>query len=106
MFNRMIRMAGVAAIALPVMAGCASNSETVLEKGALDLACDAANVSVTLTDRPYLRVTRYEAAGCGETRSYECRARAYVVGLPVGERSCKRSGSPAGFVVSPESVAF
>jgi hypothetical protein len=106
MSNRILRMTELAAIALPILAGCASNSAKVLERGASDLACDAANVSVTLTERPYLGVTRYEASGCGETRSYECRARAYVVGLPLGERTCKRTGSPAGPVVSPEAVVF
>jgi hypothetical protein len=96
----------VAAIAVPMLVGCATNSSQVKVRSALDLDCDAANVSVKLTERPYVGVTRYEATGCGESRFYECRARAYVVGVPLGERTCRRSGDSAGPVVSPTSVTF
>jgi hypothetical protein len=89
-----------------MLAGCASNSSQVRTRGALDLDCDAANVQVQLTERPYVGVTRYEAAGCGATRSYECRATFYFIGVPMGDRSCRRTGGPAGVAVSPQSVAF
>lgn len=56
-------MMGLLAIALPIVAGCASNSVQVRERSALDLDCDAANVHVELTERPYVGVTRYEATG-------------------------------------------
>jgi len=81
-------------------------SAQVLLRSAQDLECDAANVHVELTERPYVGVTRYEATGCGESRAYECRARAYVVGVPMGERICRRTGGPAGPVVSPQGVTF
>lgn len=106
MANRTGRMAGLFAIALPVMAGCASNNVQVRERSALDLGCDAANVHVELTERPYMGVTRYEASGCGESRSYECRARVYWLGVPMGERTCRRGSGKAGPVVSSEGVAF
>lgn len=69
------RMVGLVAIALPIVVGCASSGPQVQTRAALDLDCDAANVHVQLTERPYVGVTRYEVAGCGATRSYECRAR-------------------------------
>ena len=94
------------AVALLTLAGCATNISQVRSRGAADLACDVSNVSVRLTERPYVGVTRYEAEGCGETRSYECSARAYAVGLPFGQRTCKRAGTPSGPVVSPQGVTF
>ena len=96
----------VAAVAISMLVGCASNSSQVLLRSAQDLNCDEASVHVKLTERPYVGVTRYEATGCGESRSYECRARAYVVGVPMGERTCRRTGDAAGPVFSPESVTF
>ena len=84
----------VAALAI---AGCASNVSQVKERGAIDLKCEPEQVSVTLLERPYMGVTRYEATGCGDTRQYECRARAYSAGVPLGERVCRREGQgPAG----------
>lgn len=106
MSNRIGRTIGLVAIALPLIVGCASNTWQVRERSAQDLNCDAANVHVELTERSRVGVTRYEATGCGESRSYECRARAYVAGVPMGERTCRRTGSPAGPVVSPQSVTF
>lgn len=94
------------AIAVPLLAGCAANETQVRTRGAVDLSCDLANVSVELTERPYLGVTRYEASGCGETRAYECRARFYSIGLPLGERTCKRAGSSPDPVITSRGVAF
>jgi hypothetical protein len=105
MFSSAGRIVSVA-VALLTLAGCATNVSQVQTRGAADLACDISNVSVRLTERPYVGVTRYEAAGCGETRTYECNARAYAIGLPFGQRTCKRSGGPAGPVVSPQGVTF
>jgi len=99
-------MMGGVAITLTALAGCASNNSQVLLKSAQDLNCDEADVHVKLTERPYVGVTRYEATGCGETRSYECRARAYVAGVPMGERACRRTGDGADPVFSPQSVTF
>ena len=106
MLNRTGSLVALVAIAAPMLAGCMSNSAQVRLRSAQDLVCDAANVHVELTERPYVGVTRYEATGCGASRSYECRARAYVVGMPMGERTCRRTGGPAGPVVSPQSVVF
>jgi hypothetical protein len=106
MSNRPGRLIALVAIALPMITGCATNSSQVRLRSALDLDCDAASVSVQLTERPYIGVTRYEATGCGESRFYECRARAYVLGVPMGERTCRRTGDRAGPVVSPEGVVF
>jgi hypothetical protein len=106
MVNRRVGLAALVAIAVPMLTGCASNSAQVRLRSAQDLGCDAANVHVELTERPYVGVTRYEATGCGESRAYECRARAYVVGVPMGERTCRRTGGPAGPVVSPQGVTF
>lgn len=106
MRNRTGRALAFIALVLPIVAGCASNSVQVRERSALDLDCAATNVHVELTERPYVGVTRYEATGCGASRSYECRARAYVLGLPMGERACRRSGDKAGPVVSPQGVSF
>jgi hypothetical protein len=96
----------LAVVAVSALVGCASNSSQIRLRSAQDLDCDAANVHVELTERPRVGVTRYEASGCGETRSYECRARAYVVGVPMGERTCRRTGDAAGPVFSPQSVTF
>ena len=106
MSNRTGSLAALVAIAMTMLAGCATNSSQVRLRSAQDLDCDAANVHVELTERPYVGVTRYEASGCGESRSYECRARAYVAGVPLGERTCRRTGGPAGPVVSPQGVVF
>jgi len=106
MSNRTGRTIGLVVLALLMIAGCASNSWQVRERSAQDLNCDAANVHVELTERPRVGVTRYEATGCGESRSYECRARAYVAGVPMGERTCRRTGDADGPVFSPQSVAF
>jgi hypothetical protein len=96
----------LAVLALSTLAGCASNNSQVLLRSAQDLNCDEANVHVELTERPRVGVTRYEATGCGESRSYECRARAYVIGVPMGERTCRRTGDADGPVFSPQSVTF
>lgn len=106
MSNPIGRTIGLVVVALPLIVGCASNNWQVRERSAQDLNCDAANVHVELTERPRVGVTRYEATGCGETRSYECRARAYVAGVPMGERTCRRTGDAAGPVFSPQSVTF
>ena len=106
MSNRPGRLIASVAIALPIITGCATNSSQVQQRGALDLDCDAASVSVQLTERPRIGVTHYEASGCGESRFYECRARAYVLGVPMGERTCRRTGNRAGPVVSPKGVVF
>jgi hypothetical protein len=100
------RLVMLAVVASSTLAGCASNTWQVRERSAQDLNCDAANVHVELTERPYVGVTRYEATGCGESRFYECRARAYVAGVPMGERTCRRTGDAAGPVFSPQSVTF
>jgi hypothetical protein len=106
MSNRTGGMRVLVAIALSTLVGCASNSTQVRLRSAQDLDCDAANVHVRLTERPYVGVTRYEATGCGDSRTYECRARAYVAGVPMGERTCRRTGGRAGPVLSPEGVTF
>jgi len=106
MSNRAGRTTGIVVVALSALVGCTSNNSQVLLKGAQDLNCDEANVHVKLTERPYVGVTRYEATGCGETRAYECRARAYVIGMPMGERACRRTGDGADPVFSPQSVTF
>jgi hypothetical protein len=104
--NRSGRTIGWVAIAAATLAGCASNNYQVRLRGAQDLNCDEANVHIKLTERPYVGVTRYEATGCGDTRSYECRARAYVAGVPMGERTCRRTGEGADPVFTPQSVTF
>ena len=106
MSNRTGRTIGLVVMALPMIVGCATNSSQVLLRSAQDLKCDEANVHVELKERPRVGVTRYEATGCGETRSYECHARAYVVGVPMGERTCRRAGDADGPVFSPQSVTF
>jgi hypothetical protein len=88
------------------IAGCASNASKVRTRGALDLNCDASDVNVELTDRPYLGVTRYDATGCGATRSYQCSARFYLVGVPLSTRTCRRAGEPGDAVISPNGVRF
>lgn len=103
MSNRSLTLA---VVALSTLVGCASNNSQVLLRGAQDLNCDEANVQVELTERPRVGITRYKASGCGETREYECRARAYVVGVPMGERTCRRTGDADGPVFSPQSVTF
>jgi len=77
-------------------------------RGALDLGCEPANLDVQLTERPYVGVTRYEATGCGATRSYVCSAKFYSVGfIPMGERSCKQAGAGPDAAISPPGrVAF
>jgi hypothetical protein len=84
------------------LAGCATNQSQVRERAAIDMRCDSDEIAINLLERPYMGVTRYEAVGCGETRQYECRARAYSAGLPIGERACRRDGSsPKGTVELP-----
>jgi len=100
------RLMTLVVIAWPMIVGCATNGSQVQLRSAQDLDCDVENVSVKLTERPYIGVTRYEATGCGESRFYECRARAYVAGVPMGERTCRRTGDRAGPVVSPQGVTF
>src|SRR5688572_29928733 len=95
MSNRTRRAMAVGAITLLTLAGCSSNVSQVRTRGAADLACDVSEVNVRLTERPYVGVTRYEATGCGEARSYECSARVYAIGLPIGERHCRRAGGAA-----------
>ena len=100
-------MMGLVVIALPMLAGCASNIAQVRTRGALDLGCDLSNVDVQLTERPYVGVTRYTATGCGAARSYACSAHFYSLGLPLGERTCKRAGSgPGEPAITPGSVSF
>jgi hypothetical protein len=106
MSNRTGTVVGLLALALPMLTACASNTAQVRTRGAADLACDLANVNVQLTERPYVGVTRYEVSGCGASRAYECSARFYALGLPMGERTCKRSGGSADPVFSPQSVSF
>lgn len=106
MSNGTGRIVALVVIALPMLAGCASNIAQVRTRGALDLGCDLSNIDVELTERPYVGVTRYEATGCGATRSYVCRAQFYSVGLPVGKRTCKRAGERPDPVITPHGVAF
>ena len=106
MSNRTGRVLGLVAIALPILAGCASNIAQVRTRSALDLGCDVSNVDVQLTERPYVGVTRYEASGCGATRTYECNAHFYSLGLPLGQRTCRRWGGPTAPVVTTHSVSF
>lgn len=107
MSNRTGNVAALVAIALPMLlAGCASNIEQVRSRGALDLGCDVSNMDVQLTERPYVGVTRYEATGCGATRTYVCRARIYPVGLPVGNRTCKPAGERPDPVIAPQGISF
>ena len=106
MSNRTGRMLGLVAIGVTILAGCVSNTAQVRTRSAFELSCDVSNVNVQLTERPYIGVTRYEATGCGATRSYECRAHFYSLGVPLGERTCKRAGSSAGPVFSPQGVVF
>ena len=96
MSNRTGSLAALVAIAVPMLAGCATNSSQVRLRSAQDLDCDAANVHVELTERPYVGVTRYEATGCGASRSYECRARAYVAGVPTGREDLQADGRTGG----------
>ncbi|WP_129643016.1 hypothetical protein [Peristeroidobacter agariperforans] len=105
MSNRTGGLMGIVAITLSMLTGCASNVTQVRTRSALDLGCDASDIDVQLIERRYVGVTRYEATGCGITRPYECRARFYFLGLPMGERTCKRPGSP-GPVGSPRGVSF
>jgi hypothetical protein len=104
--NRTGRMMGLVAIALPMFAGCASNIAQVRTRGASDLSCALANVDVELTERPYVGLTRYKATGCGATRSYECSSQFYTLGLPIGERTCRRAGGDPAVAIAPTSVAF
>lgn len=106
MSNRTGRVIGLVVIALPMLTACASNVAQVRTRGALDLGCDPSNMNVRLTERPYVGVTRYEATGCGATRSYVCRAQFYSVGLPVGKKTCKRAGERPDPVISPQGVSF
>lgn len=106
MANRTGRALAIVVAALPLLIGCASNVTQVRSRGAADLGCDLTNVDVELTERPYLGVTRYHAIGCGATRSYQCSARFYVAGLPMGDRTCKRAGDGAEPVISPNGVRF
>ena len=106
MSNRKGKVVAVAVIALSMLSGCAANTTQVRNRGALDIGCDVESVDVRLTERRYLGVTRYEASGCGQTRSYDCRARFYSVGLPLGERICKRAGSAPDPVITSRGVAF
>ena len=100
MSNRTSRLAALLALTLPMLGGCAANETQVRSQGAMDLGCDPSSVSVQLTDRPYLGVTHYEAEGCGTTQSYVCRARFYSLGVPLGERTCKRAGNKPDSVIS------
>ena len=106
MQNRTCRVVGVVATALSMLTGCASNVAQVRTRSALDLGCDVSEVDVQLIERRYIGVTRYEASGCGVTRSYECRARFYLLGLPMGARTCKRPGGSPDPVVTPNGVSF
>lgn len=106
MANRTGTALAVVVVALPLLNGCASNVTQVRTRGAVDLGCDVTSVDVELTERPYLGVTRYDAIGCGETRSYQCSARFYVAGLPMGDRTCRRAGDGAEPVISPNGVRF
>lgn len=106
MTNRTLRMVVFVVAAIPLLTGCASNVAKVRTRSAVDLDCDPSNVDVQLTERPYLGVTRYEATGCGATRSYQCSARFYIAGVPMGDRNCRRAGGPADPVVSPHGVRF
>lgn len=105
MTNRTVKVLALTVAAFSI-AGCATNVSKVRERGALDLRCDAANVNVELTDRPYLGVTHYDATGCGQTRSYQCSARFYLVGVPLSSRTCRRAGEPGDPVISPAGVRF
>ena len=52
MSNRTGSLAALVAIAMTMLAGCATNSSQVRLRSAQDLDCDAANVHVELTRRP------------------------------------------------------
>lgn len=106
MSNRTRGLMGMVAVTLSMLTGCASNVTQVRTRSALDLGCDASEIDVQLIERPYVGVTRYEATGCGMTRSYECRTRFYVLGLPMSDRTCKRPGGSPGPVASPSGVLF
>ncbi|MBM0106668.1 hypothetical protein JM946_18205 [Steroidobacter sp. S1-65] len=106
MSNRSAGVVAIVAIALSMLAGCASNVSQVRTRGALDIGCDPAEVDVRLVERSYLGSTRYEAEGCGATRTYECRARLYSLGLPLGERTCKQPGGSPDPVITSRGVAF
>lgn len=106
MSNRTNGVVGIVVAALSMLTGCASNVTQVRTRSAKDLACDLSEVDVQLIERRYVGVTRYEATGCGETRSYECSARFYFIGLPLGARTCKRPGGSPGPVASPSGVKF
>ena len=62
MSNRTGRLMALVAIALPMLIGCATNSSQVRLRSAQDLDCDAESVSVKLTERPYVGVTRFTGA--------------------------------------------
>lgn len=85
--------ASVLICSVVLLAGCATNVTQVRQRAAMDLSCESSEVAVELTARPSLGVTRYRAEGCGSERMYECRARLYSAGLPLGERACRREGS-------------
>lgn len=105
MTNRTVRVLALVVAAFSI-AGCASNVSKVRTQGARDLSCDVSDVDVELTDRPYLGFTRYDAKGCGETRSYQCSSRFYLWGVPLSSRTCRRAGAPVDPMVSPSGVRF
>ena len=79
-------------LSVVLLAGCASSITQVRERAAVDLRCNQSEISVELTERPYVGVTRYRAEGCGDNRGYECHAWVYSGGLPLGKRTCRRAG--------------
>lgn len=103
MFKKLGPMVCIVAMGL---GGCASNVSQVRERGAIDLGCEPSGVSVELVERPYVGVTRYQAHGCGDTRAYECSARLFTNGVPLGGRACRRAGGGPRPVVAPDGVAF
>lgn len=68
---------------------CVSAPRSVQEQASGELSCATSQVTVHRMQRRYLGDDTYEAAGCGQTMTYECQ-RAYVLLIPVGTVSCHK----------------
>lgn len=79
----------IGAAAALLCAACVSGPESVRDQASSALSCDASQVTVNRTKRRYLGDDAYEAAGCGQTVTYECE-RAYVLLIPVGTTGCHK----------------